>query len=224
MGGTDGSERPLVRPEFGPTLPALLHERFRIAPWVTLGAVVAILAVAGVGVALGTREDPTVELVHRAEPAFTLLYSAPVVQRVAPRSGELVRLQARRDGLRLSVTVRPLRLPPYDGVATGVLPIYAGHHLAGLRRRLAGFELRDEGKARVNDVPGYQLGFRAGDDRRRIHGRDVLLVPDQPGAREGVLLSLLQSNSGGLLDSADLRMIKLVKSAFRSFRFGTERP
>lgn len=219
-----GSSAPLVRPEFGPTLPALLHRRLGVPQPLTVAAVALVLLAAAVAIALRMRADDTVELVHRAQPAFTLLYAPAELQRVAPRPGELVRLHARGPGVALSVTVRPLRLPPYPGVAGGELPVYAERHRAALRRWLEDFELRDEGKARINDVPGYQLGYRAGSAPRRIYGRDVLLVPDAAGARDGVVLRFLQRNTGPALGPSDLNAIHLAKKAFRSFRFGTERP
>ncbi len=214
----------LVRPEFGPTLPALLHRRLGIAPRATLAAFALVVVAAAAAIAVRVSADDTVELVHRGQPTFTMLYAPQGVRPAPPRGGELVRLAARTRGVVLSVTVRPLRLPPYRGFATGALPIYAEHHMAGLRRRLEGFDLRGEGKARVNDVPGYQIGFRAGSAPRRIYGRDLLVVPDRPGARDGVVVSMLQQNTGAALGPADLEAIDVAKKAFRSFRFGTERP
>jgi hypothetical protein len=215
--------RSVVRPEFGPTLPALLHRRFAIPVRVTLAALALVLVAAAAAVALRLGED-TVELVHRGEPAFTLLYSPELVRREAPRPGELVRLAARRRGVVVSVTVRPLRLPPYRGVAAGVLPVYAEQHASRLRARLQRFDLRIDGKARVNDVPAYQVGFRAGSAPRRSYGHDLLVVPDRPGARNGVVISMLQQNTGAPIDAGDLEAIAFAKKAFRSFRFGTSRP
>jgi hypothetical protein len=219
-----GSGPSLVRPEFGPTLPALLQRRLGIPRRVTLAAVALLLAAAMAATAVRLSADDTVELVHRGPPAFTLLYVPEVVRPAPPRGGELVRLGARTGGVVLSITLRPLRLPPYRGVAAGALPVHAKRHIASLRSNLDGFDLRGEGKARVNDVPGYQVAFRAGRAPRRIYGRDVLVVPDRPGARDGVVISMLQANTGAPLTAADLEAIAVAKKAFRSFRFGTERP
>ena len=46
--------------------------------------------------------------------------------------------------------------------------------------------LRGEGKTRVNTVPGYEVLYTATVDGREMYGRDVLLLPERPGAREGV--------------------------------------
>lgn len=218
-----GSSPPLIRPEFGPTLPELMQRWLGVPQRVTLIAVALVLALGGTAIALRLTAHAKVELVHRAKPAFTLLYSPDVLHRVSPRRGELARLDASRHGLQLSVTVRFLRLAPYSGVAAGVLPLYAEHRVTAMRRRLDGFELGDEGKARVHDVPGYQIGFLSGSSGPPIYGRDLLLVPDRAGARDGVLVSLRQRSTDGSLNSEDLRRIVVVKKAFRSLQFGSER-
>lgn len=214
----------LVRPQFGPTLPALLQRRLGIPPRVTLAAIALLLLAAVVAIAVRLRADDTVELVHRSPPAFTLLYVPEVVRPAPARGDELLRLAARSRGVVLTVTVRPLRLPPYRGVAAGALPVHAEHHMATLRRSLDGFDLRGEGRARVNDVPGYQIAYRAGSAPRLTYGRDLLVVPDRPKARDGVVISMRQANTGAPLTAADFDAIASAKRAFRSFRFGTERP
>lgn len=199
-----------------------MQRRFGISRSLTVAILAIVLALAAVAIALRVRGDD-VQLVHRAKPAFTLLYPGHAMRRVAPRRGELARLEAHRPGLALSVTVRPLRLPAYHGGATAVLPLHAEAQIKRLRRLLDGFEFRGEGRSRVADLPGYQFRFRAGSSRRVIHGRDVLLVPDRPGARDGVVLGLLQTSTDGTLDDADLALIDVVKEAFRSLQFGSER-
>lgn len=176
-------------------------------------AAAALVAVAA-GV-LATREGKE-HLVVRADPVFNVLYDADRVRRVAERGEEVLRLEARRPGLRLEVTIRPLALEPYDGdVSSGLLPIVAD----GLRRTLEtsvpGFDLVEEGRARVNDAPGYELAYRGDGD---LEGTDVLVVPG-PEARAGYVLSFRVRGR----PKADRELVKAAKSAFRSFRFGTER-
>ena len=120
------------------------------------------------------------------------------------------------------VTVRRLSLPPYRGSVSGALPIYAERHVRTLAAELPGFRARTEGKARVNDAPGYQLRYRAGPATRRTVGIDILLVPED-GRRDGVLLRYRQTGTTALSE-ADSDLVKATREAFRSFSFGLGRP
>lgn len=216
---------PLVRPEFGPTLAALVRRRLGVAERTTVLAALA-LGIAAVAIMLVARwvETPDGEVVvHRGDPVFNLVYSPDALSRVTPRPGELIRLEARRGALRMSVVARALRLPEYRGdVSRGLLPVYAEGYADELRRSLPGFRLTDEGKARVNDFPGYQLGFRAGPPGRRIKGRDLLLVEQELGPRMAVAVSLRQTGARRVPGEAEQRVIDLTKDAFRSVAFGTD--
>jgi hypothetical protein len=213
----------LVRPEFGPTGPELVRRHLgprgrRVA------AVLAAVAVVALAVLIATRAgDGLTQLDHRSAPQFTLLYPPGTVDRVTPQGGELVRLRSERGNLRIVVTVRRLTLPPYRGRVSGLLPVFADRQTAALARELPGFHFRTDGKARVNDAPGYQLRYRAGPESRRTQGTDVLVVPED-GRRDGVLLRYRQTNPVGALDDADRELVKSTKKAFRSFRFGLDRP
>lgn len=206
-----------VRLEFGPTLPEIAQRRYNIRPAVTVAVVVALCLAAGL-LALLVRfgvTDPKAHLVHRAKPVYNLLYPA-AVHRAKPLAGELTRLTAKRADTQFAVVVRPLHLPAYKGVVGGVLPLYAEQRLAELRRQ-PGFQLQSEGKARVNDAPGYQIAYRVGD----TVALDVLAVPGDED-RDGVIVSFRQT--GPLpLDPNELALKAKVKKTFRSFRFGTTR-
>jgi len=212
----------LVLPEYGPTGPELV--RRRVGP----GGRRIALAVAGVvvvalAVLIATRAgDGLAKLEHRSAPQFTLLHP-PEVARVKAGPGELVRLRSGRGRLRMVVVVRRLTLPPYEGSVSGQLPVFADRHAAALARELPGFRMRTDGKARVNDAPGYQLRYRAGPSNRRTNGIDILLVPED-GDREGVLLRFRQTNPPRALDERDKELATATRKAFRSFRFGLDRP
>jgi hypothetical protein len=223
MAATEEARRGLVLPEFGPTGPELIRRRFgprtRRLLAVALAVVVALLVVL-----IATQSgDGLEQLEHRSAPVFTLLYPPGQVHRVAPRPGELVRLRARRGRLEAVVTVRRLTLPPYTGSVSGLLPVYAERHLRALAAELPDFRERTEGKARVNAAPGYQLRYRAGPANRRTLGTDILVVPED-GSRDGVVLRLRQTNPPRALDDADRELVKATRKAFRSFRFGLDRP
>jgi hypothetical protein len=149
-----------------------------------------------------------------------MLYPEGVVDRARRGPGEIVRFRAQRRGLRLLVAVRRLDLPAYEGSVAGVLPILADRQAQELARELPGFRLRTDGKARVNDAPGYQLRYESQDV---TNGIDILVVPDD-GDREGVLLRFRQSNPPRALGGGQKALVKAARKVFRSFRFGLDRP
>ncbi|MGH2970330.1 MAG: hypothetical protein ACRDK0_14905, partial [Solirubrobacteraceae bacterium] len=182
-------------------------------------------AVVGILVALTRPPSPGEQVVHDGPPVFNLLY-APEALRVADsRQGELLRLEGRRGKLAVEVVVRPLELPRYDGDVThGLLPVYANRFVDEQRERLPGMVLAAEGRARVNNGVGYEVGFQAVRPGDRTYGRDVLLVPDDPEEGRGlVTLSLRQHKPGGPLTPAERGLAGVARKAYRSFRFGTER-
>jgi len=211
----------------GSTLPALLRRRFGVPPAVTVGvaAVLALAAVAAILIALTRPSSPGERVVHEPPPVFNLLYPPDALREAEPRAGELLRLEGRRGALSVEVMVRPLELPPYDGDVThGLLPVYANRFVEAQRSRLDGLELVQEGRARVNNAVGYEVGFQAVSPDERTYGRDVLLVPDDPAEGRGfVTLSLRQSKPGGPFTEGERGLANVARKAYRSFRFGTER-
>jgi hypothetical protein len=223
MPATEEAPPGLVLPEYGPSGPELIRRRFgprtRRAIAVVAAVVVVILAVL-----IATRSgDGLTTLEHRSAPVFTLLHPAGQVRRVSPGPGELVRLRSRRGALEITVTVRRLALPAYEGSVSGFLPVYADRHVRALAAELPGFQARTDGKARVNDAPGYQIKYRAGTAQRPMTGIDILVVPED-GRRDGVVLRYRQTNPPRALDAAGKDLVKASRKAFRSFRFGLDRP
>src|SRR4051794_14744150 len=210
-----------VRPEYGPSLAQLLEARLGVPVRVASTVALALVVVA-VAVALVLRGGEVAYL-HSDQPVFNLRYSGGALHRSPPKPGILFQLIGRRGDLFLqSLTVRPLHLPPYRGAVSGLLPVFAEPHVRAVSRRFAGFVALDEGKARINDAPGYQVGFRARLDGRTVFGREVLLVPDEPGARDGVVITVLQTHAAGAHSVEDVGTVSAIKKPFRSFRFGTE--
>jgi hypothetical protein len=200
--------------DLGPTLPALLGPR----AWRPLRIALLVLVALAAGLALSTRSGETV-LVTRSPVAFNFVSSAPL------RPAGPAAVVQRRGGLLVqSLTAAPLRLARYRGDPAGTLPIVAERLEERLAARWAGFEVGDEGRARINDSPGYSVGWTARQGARRIFGRDYLLLPGVPGARSGAHLELLATYAAGVSRIADVGRIGALKGALRSFRFGTERP
>jgi hypothetical protein len=129
---------------------------------------------------------------HGAPVPFSFSYRG--LYRVTPEAGGYVRVDA-RDGdgaLEYSFAVDPLRLPPYSGGLTGEMAVYEALYARALARRFTGFELRGEGKTRINnELTGYQVAYTALVEGREMYGRDVLLLPEREGVREGVAIVML---------------------------------
>ena len=219
MPTTEEARPGLVLPEFEPTGPELVRRRFGPRGRRIAYAVAAVVVVA-LAVLIATRAgDGLEQLTHKPSPQFTMLYPPELVHRVKPGPGEIVRFRSRRGGLRMLVAVRRLTLPAYEGSVSGLLPVLADRQKAALAEELPGFRLRAEGKARVNDAPGYQLRYSA---TGLTNGYDIFVVPDD-GDREGVLLRYRQANPPRALGAAGRELVKATRKTFRSFRFGLER-
>jgi hypothetical protein len=180
-----------MKPEYGPTLGRLLAPRWRAASPLARWAVIAsALALPALILALAlTLENAMFS--HGGRVPFSFSYRG--LYRTAPDPGGYVKVQRRRSDGRLkdSFAVDPLQLPPYSGELSGELPVYAAAYIRGLSQLYPDFVLRGEGKTKVNTVPAYNIFYTAVLDGQRIYGRDVLLVPERPGARDGVDIVML---------------------------------
>lgn len=212
-----------LRPGYGPTLPALLRERFGIAPRTLLAVVVVAALLVAAGVVLAVRASAEEQFVHRGEPVFNLVYDGDALDRADPRPGELVRLEGRRRRVAVAVVVRPLRVPAYRGdVAKGLLPVHAELYMDGLRRRDPTFQIRDEGRSTVNESPGYQIAYRTGTPGRFTYWREIFVVPDEEAPRLGVKLTF-ENRRPDRIGRRAFEFSLTGRSAMRSFRFGTDR-
>jgi len=216
---------PLVLPEFGPTLPALVRRRTGLRERTTI----ALLAAAVVLVLLAVlvvrpRVDGVTQLVHREQPVFNLLYDDGALEPATPQQGELVRLEGRRGRMTAAVSVGPVTLPARRGdVAHGLLPAYASRHIESQRARFDDFRLRYEGRARFNGAPGYEVRFRTGRPGRRAFHNDVLLVPVEDDGQGAVLLSLRREIRGRtMFGETEQAFSDTAAAAFHSFKYGTE--
>ena len=86
------------------------------------------------------------------------------------------------------------------------------------------YQRRGLDPAGIRDAPGYQVGFRAKLDGRTIFGREALIVPDQPGARDGLVITVIQTHAAGVHSVDDVGSVGAIKKPFRSIAFGTEQP
>jgi hypothetical protein len=212
-----------MKSEYGPTLGRLLAPRWHAASRVArAGAIGGAVALVALLAALGlTLENARYS--HGGPVPFSFSYRD--LYRVAPDPGGYVKVQAHgADGaLKYSYAVDPLRLPPYSGEVFGELPIYAAGYVRQLARRYSDFELRGEGKSRVNvRLTGYQVLYTARIEGREVYGRDVLLLPQRNGVREGVDIVMLTSATATTQVSSPLEVAGtgVLLRPLKTFSFG----
>jgi hypothetical protein len=212
---------PLVLPQYGPTLPELARRRFGWRERTTVALLVAVGVLIVVGLLLVRPEvDSLTKYVHHETPVFNLLYDNGALRQVPPQGDEIVRLEGRRGRFAAAIAVEPLGLPGASGdVAHGVLPAYASKHVEALRAQLGHFELIQEGRARVNGAPGYEVRFRTG----RTFGNDLMILPSEEEAGDALLVKARRTVSGDRrrLGKRERAFNKQVAKAYRSFKYGT---
>jgi hypothetical protein len=218
-----GVAEPLVLPEYGPTLPELARRRFGWRERTTVVLLFALAALVALGLFVVRPEvDPLAKYVHHGDPVFNLLYRRSALHRVDAQAAELVRLQGKRGRLTVTIAVEPLQLPPASGdLAHGLLPAFASDHVEELRAQLDHFELRAEGRARVNDAPGYEVRFRTGPPGARTFGNDLMLLPTEDNGADALLVTARRTITGKpRFGKREAALNKATAKAYRSFKYG----
>ncbi len=212
-----------MKSDYGPTLGRLLAPRWQAASHsvraVVIFAGVALLA-AAVGLGL------TLENAHYSRGGglpfgfeYRGLYRAP------PDPGAFVKIDARdaRGALKYSYEVYPLTLPPYSGGLAGELPRYASSYIAALSRTQPGFELTGEGKTKItNTMVGYAVLYRTELQGRLMYGRNVMLLPERPNVRNGVVVAMLTAStaSAQIKGPSEVASTGVLLRPLKTFSFG----
>jgi hypothetical protein len=215
---------PLILPEYGPTLPAIARRRFGWRERTTVALLIGLAVLAGAGVLLVRPEvDSLTKYVHDGQPVFNLLYDNGALHRATPQGDELVRLEGRRGRMSVTIAVQRLSLPPASGdIAHGLLPAYASAHTEQLRAELDDFQLRAEGRARVNGAPGYEVRFRTGPEGNRTFGNDLMILPSEEEAGDALLVTSRRTIEGSEKPGRrELTLYNASAEAYRSFKYGT---
>lgn len=213
---------PVIKAEYGPTLMQLLAPR-SLAVRLAAAAVALAIVLGAAVIAITSRPEENLVLV-REPVTFNLIYGGQWDR--VQRPGALVALRnAGARGLFLdSYAIRDLRLPPYRGVVSGALPIFAIDYARAISGRYKEFEQVSEGRARINNAIGYEVTFRARLGTRRLYGRHYLLVEEEPdGLRRGVVIELESTPAAGTPSADEIGNHGALKTPLRSFRFGEDR-
>lgn len=182
-----------LKPQYGPTLGRLLEPRWRAARPFTRGFTIAAGLVLAVFLIVAVFSLLDASYSHGGPVPFSFRYRG--LYRSTPDPGGYVKVARSSHGqLEDSFAVSPLRIPPYSGSVTGVLPLRSAGYVRDLRRRFAGFRLQSEGKTRITStLAGYDVRYSALIDGQRLSGRDIFLLPSGAHVREGVVLEMLTS-------------------------------
>jgi hypothetical protein len=211
-----------IKPQYGPTLGRILSPTWRAATPLLRRAVIAsaIALLALIAVAVLTLENASFSRGGRVPFSFSYrgLYRAPA------DPGGYVKVERHSNDGRLedSFAVGPLRLPSYDGGLSSELPLYAAGYLAVIGRRYPHFVLRGEGKTKINTVPAYDIFYTTVLNGQLMFGRDVLLLPPRPGAREGVDIVILTAKTANKQVKSPLEVATtgILLRPLKTFTFG----
>lgn len=209
-----------VKPQYGPTLGRLLSPRWHATSPLARAVVVAggVVLVAVLAVAALALLNPTYTQGGRVPFHFDYrdLYRAP------PGPGELVKVQRLRANGRVrdSFAVGPLRLPAYTGELSAELPLYTTGLIDQLGRTYERFAMRGEGKSTVNGVAAYNVYFSARPEGQTMYGREVLLLPQRRGAREGIQITMLTVPSASTRSPLEVASVGVLAEALKSVTLG----
>jgi hypothetical protein len=222
-----------LKAEYGPTLVQLAAPRWRRAGVRTRRLAVLLALLLAAGILAGVLALRSATISHGGHVPFSFAYRE--LSKSAPEAGTYVRVQRSAGGhLQDSFAVAPLRLPQYAGSVTAAYALYASGYIRALAARYPDFQLVAEGPVRTSafgsweelppstiyyHVPTYTIAFTARVQGRLLYGRDIWLVPNHAGAREGVDIRML-SAAGTHLSPTTLGTAGVLSRPMRTFTLG----
>jgi hypothetical protein len=207
-----------LKPQYGPTLGKLLEPRWSSATPVARTVAVAVAGCMLVLVVWTVLMLLDASYSHGGPVPFGFKYKE--LYRTTPDRGGYVKV-TRGSGTHLadSYAVAPLRLPPYTGSVTGELPLFAAGYTRTLASRFPHFRLEGEGKTRISStLGGYDVLYSALVGGRKMYGRDVMLLPEHRGAREGVVIEMLSDRPATI--SKPVASSGVLERPLKTFAFG----
>lgn len=225
-----------VRPEFGPSLPALLRPRLAALPRHQRAVAMAALGLLALVVLLllfalrpGGGGVKLRDALVGGDVPFTLGHQAALHQVSPPPAGTRLVLDGRAGAPLQRFTVRSLTLRPYRGDVSAAYLAATAPIIAAMEAADPDFRYRGEGRARVSGLAAYQISFQTRRDGHTVLGRRYLVVPAAPEQggplpTEGADIELLAQLTPVVPNVDAVGSNGALKSPLRSFRFGTERP
>jgi hypothetical protein len=235
-------------PDYGPSLRELLGPRLRrLRGWQRglLALVVAAIAAGAVGLVLrsaaatNTYHQGVDDARARGLVAIPFHFDYSSAMKLSRPPGAYVRVERRLNGtLSGRLTVSQLEIGPQRGLVSGFMPIVATRYERKAARSYKAFRLAFEGRARVNEVEGYQFAFtarleRPGRPARQLFGRIVMLPEpydaNDPGKAypegriptRGLLITMLATTLDKIPSPTRVGDEGILQRPFRSFRFGS---
>jgi hypothetical protein len=222
-----------LKAEYGPTLVELAAPRWRRASARVrrLAVLAAVLLAAAILAAVLALRSATIS--HGGHVPFSFAYKG--LSESTPEAGTYVRVQRSSGGrLQDSFAVAPLRLPRYTGSVTAAYALQASGYIHALAARYPDFQLVAQGPVRTSafgsweelppstiyyHVPTYTIAFTASVQGHPVYGREIWLVPNRAGAREGVDIRMLSAASAHLSPTT-LGTVGVLSRPMRSFTLG----
>ena len=216
----DISRLPLVAPSHRPTLReelAGMPRRTRIAAIVVLAAIVL-----GAAFLLATGTDARTARTSCARSrSRSTCATRTRCREITPAPGEWLHLE-RQD--RDSFVVAPLELPAYEGDVGGVLPIVGRARAGGAQGALPGPRAGRGGQGAHQQGRGLLARLPRRSRAAAVRPARAAPAAARRGTRDGVKLLLLANPDAGADKARDVGTRGLLKTPYRSFRFGTEGP
>jgi hypothetical protein len=212
-----------MKPEYGPTLGRLLAPRWHAASRLARATVILVGTVVLIVIVAATLTLKNATYSHGGSVPFSFSYRD--LYSVAPDPGGYVKVQSRRpDGaVKYSYAVDPLLLPAYSGELAAEIPVFATGYIRSFARRYPGFQLRGEGKTKVNNtLTGYAILFTANVEGGPVYGRAVMLLPPRARIREGVVVTMLTSTSATtqITSPVEVGTTGVLLKPIKTFAFG----
>lgn len=233
---------------YGPSLPELVAPRLRaLARWQRALLVLVLAVLVAAAAAAVIRHEREARTYRQTEADARQRGLAPIpfhfdysrALHATQPADRYVRLERRRGGtLANRFSVSELRLGRQEGKISGFMPIVATTYERKAAHDYPGFRLQFEGRARVNDVEGYQFAFtarlpRPGTQPRQLFGRIVILPepydygeadkepPPGQNPTRGVLLTMLATTLDEPESATRVGDEGILQRPFRSFRYGS---
>jgi hypothetical protein len=244
---TPGAARP--EPDYGPSLPELLRPRLRAlgrGGRIVLGLVVLALA-ALIAVLVISKEASVKSYVQTEADArerglepLEFRFDRSSRLQLSKPAGAYVQAERTKQGVLVArFTVSPFRMDRRAGALASYLPLIATDLQRADARRYEHFRLQFEGRARVNEVEGYQYAFTSrlrepGHPVRQLFVRVVVLpepyshedpeaeYPPGRNPTRGVLLTMLATTLDEAPSPTRVGDEGILQRPFRSFRYGTD--